>query len=182
MLWTVSDQINIIFLCKWVSAYISCFSGIYGIIWIVNTNVNMETCTRPQTHFFKNTVNWLDRSVEWFFSLTQFGIMVKGKILSTWRTTCPNVTFSFTNPAYSGLGLNLGLCHIGLESNQLSDGMDIDLSGISIMDIDNNVVSQYWNVLPLITLPLLIWQNVAVENIESKNFSPLRQWWFYSSW
>ena len=43
----------------------------------------------------------------------------------------------------TGLGLNLGLCGKKLESNQLSDGMDVDLSGISIMDINSNVVSQY---------------------------------------
>jgi len=69
--------------------------------------------------------------------------MVKGKTLSTWRTTCPDVTFSSTNPAYSGLGLNLGLCRMRLESNQLSDGMDVDLSDISIMGININAVSQY---------------------------------------
>ena len=43
MLLTVSDQIIIIFLCKWVSAYICIFDGIYGFVWIVNINVNMET-------------------------------------------------------------------------------------------------------------------------------------------
>ena len=41
MLLTVSDQIIIIILlCKWVSAYICIFGGIYGFVWIVNTNVN----------------------------------------------------------------------------------------------------------------------------------------------
>ena len=73
------------------------------------------------------------------------------------------------------MGLNLGLCGKRLESNQLSDGMDVDLSGISIMDISINLVSQYCNELPVITLPSLIGQNVAVENIESKKFSPLLQ-------
>jgi hypothetical protein len=43
MLLTVSDQIIIIFLCKWVSAEICIFSGIYGFVQIVNTDVNMET-------------------------------------------------------------------------------------------------------------------------------------------
>ena len=46
--------------------------------------------------------------------------------------------------------------------------MALDLSGISIMDISINIVSQYCNVLPVIILPALISQNVAVENIDSK--------------
>jgi len=82
---------------------------------------------------------------------------------------------STTNPTWTGLGLNLGLCGKRLESNQLSDGMDFDLSGIIVMDISINVVSQYCNELPVITLPSLIGQNVAVENIESKKFSLLLQ-------
>ena len=36
------------------------------------------------------------------------------------------------------------------------------------MGINIIIVSQYSNVLPAITVPSLIWQNVAVENIESK--------------
>jgi len=88
---------------------------------------------------------------------------------------CPNVTLSTTNPTWTGLGLNLGLCGKRLESNQLSDGMDVDLSGISVMGISTKLVSQYCNELPVITLPSLIGQNVAVENIESKKFSPLLQ-------
>jgi len=89
--------------------------------------------------------------------------------------TRPNVTLSTTNPTLTGLGLNLGLCGKRLESNKLSDGMDVDLFGISVMDISINLVSQYCNELPVITLPSLIGQNVAVENIESKKFSPLLQ-------
>jgi len=50
---------------------------------------------------------------------------------------------SNTIPAWTGLGLNLGLCGKRLESNQLSDGMDVDLSGISIMGININLVTQY---------------------------------------
>jgi hypothetical protein len=73
------------------------------------------------------------------------------------------------------LGLNLGLCGKRLEFNQLSDGMDVHLSGISTMGISINLVSQYCNELPVIKLPSLIGQNVAVENIESKTFSPLLQ-------
>jgi len=72
-------------------------------------------------------------------------------------------------------GIVTRLCGNWLESNQLSDGMDVDLSGISIMGISINLVSQYCNELPVITLPSLIGQNVAVENIESKKFSPLLQ-------
>ena len=81
---------------------------------------------------------------------------------------------STSNPTWPGLGLNLGLCGKKLESNQLSDGMDVDLYGNSVMGIIN-LVSQYCNELPVITLPSLIGQNVAVENIESKKFSPLLQ-------
>jgi hypothetical protein len=44
---------------------------------------------------------------------------------------------------WTGLGLNLGLCGKKLESNQLSDGMDVDLSVVSLMDININLVSQY---------------------------------------
>ena len=101
--------------------------------------------------------------------------MLTGKTCSTWRTNCPNVTLSTSNPTWPGLGLNLGLCGKKLESKQLSDGMDVDLSAISIMDININLVSQYCNELPVITLPSLIGQNVAVENIKSKKFSPLLQ-------
>ena len=49
---------------------------------------------------------------------------------------------STANPTWTGLGLNIGLCGKRLESNQLSNGMDIELSGISVMDINSNV-SQY---------------------------------------
>jgi hypothetical protein len=70
--------------------------------------------------------------------------------------TCPNVTLSTTNPTWNGLGLNLGLCGKRLETNQLSDGVHVDLSGISVMDININVVSQYCNELTDITLPSLI--------------------------
>jgi len=41
------------------------------------------------------------------------------------------------------LELNLGLRGKRLESNQMSDGMDVDLSGISVLDININLVSQY---------------------------------------
>jgi hypothetical protein len=34
--------------------------------------------------------------------------------------------------------------------------MDVDLSGIRVMDININAVSQYCNELPVITLPSLI--------------------------
>jgi hypothetical protein len=58
-------------------------------------------------------------------------IILRGKKL----TTCQSVTLSNTNPILTGLGLNLGLCVKRLESNQLSDGMDVDLTGISVMYI-----------------------------------------------
>jgi hypothetical protein len=54
--------------------------------------------------------------------------------------TWSSVTFSTTNPTLTGLGLNLGLCVKRLESNQLSDGMAVDVSGISVMDINISVV------------------------------------------
>ena len=69
--------------------------------------------------------------------------MLTGKTRNTWRMTCPNSNLSTTNPTWTDLGLNLGLCGKGLESNQLCDGMDVDLSGISVMDINSNVFSQY---------------------------------------
>jgi hypothetical protein len=108
--------------------------------------------------------------------------MLAGKTWSIWKTTCPNINLCTTNPTCTGLGLNLGQCGKRLKSNQLSDGMAVDLSGISVMVINSNAVSWYWNELPVITLPSLIWQNVAVQNTESKKFSPVLQWWFESSW
>jgi hypothetical protein len=54
--------------------------------------------------------------------------------------TCHNVTLSTTNPTWTGLGLNLGLCGKRLESNQLSDGMPVGLAGIGIVGINNNFV------------------------------------------
>ena len=59
------------------------------------------------------------------------------------RTICPNVTLSTTNPTWTGLGLNQHLCGKRLEYSQLSDGINVELSGISVMDINSNVVSQY---------------------------------------
>jgi len=41
------------------------------------------------------------------------------------------------------VGLNPGRCGIRLESNQLNNGMDVELWGISITDININLVSQY---------------------------------------
>jgi hypothetical protein len=86
-----------------------------------------------------------------------------------------NITLSTTNPTWTGLGLNQDLHGMRLDSNQLSDCMDVDLSGISVMGISINLVSQYCNELPVITLPSVTGQNVAVENIESRKFSPLLQ-------
>ena len=63
--------------------------------------------------------------------------------MSPWSTTCSNVNFSTTNPTRNSPELNLGLCGKRLQSNQLSDGMDTDLSGISVMDVIINFASQY---------------------------------------
>jgi hypothetical protein len=59
------------------------------------------------------------------------------------RTTCPIVTLSTTNARWTGLGLNQHLCGKGLEYSQLSNGINFELSGISVMDININIVSQY---------------------------------------
>jgi hypothetical protein len=64
------------------------------------------------------------------------------KNLKYLEKTCPYVILSTANPTWTGLGLNLGLCGKRLESNQLIDGMDVDLSGFSVMGININVVSQ----------------------------------------
>ena len=56
------------------------------------------------------------------------------------RMTCPNVTFSTKNSISTGLGLNKCLCGKKLESNQLSDGIVVDLSGISIIDINSKFI------------------------------------------
>jgi len=63
------------------------------------------------------------------------------KNLKCLRTTCPNVTLSTTNPTWAGLRLNQHLCGKRLEYSQLSDGINVELSGISVMDINSNVVS-----------------------------------------
>ena len=97
------------------------------------------------------------------------------KTWSTWRTTCHIVTLSNTNPTGTGLGLKLRLCDKRLESNHLSDSMDVGFSCISIMVINSYYISQSWNVLPVIKLPSLIWQNVAVRKIESKK--GLQHYW-----
>ena len=54
--------------------------------------------------------------------------------------TCYSVNFSTTNSTWHILGLKLGLCGERLESIQLSRGMDVHISGISIMDIKSNVI------------------------------------------
>ena len=78
------------------------------------------------------------------------------KNLKYLEKTCSNDTLSTKNPTWTDLGLNVGLCGKRLKSNQLSNGMAVDLSGVSIMDISINIGSQYCNVLPVITLPALI--------------------------
>jgi len=60
------------------------------------------------------------------------------------------------------LGLNVGLCGKKLESTQLSDVMDVDLSGINVMGIGINLVSQYCNELPVITLPSLTLRSLTL--------------------
>ena len=70
--------------------------------------------------------------------------------------TCPKVTLSTAYPTWTGLGLNLGLSNKRLQSKQLSDSMAVHLSGTDKMDIKNNVVGHYFNVLPVITLRSLI--------------------------
>jgi len=69
--------------------------------------------------------------------------MLTGKTISTWRTTWPNVTLSITNPTLIGVGLNLGPCGKRLQSNQLYEDRDIDLSGIRVEGVNINLVSQY---------------------------------------
>ena len=98
----------------------------------------------------------------------------KRKNLKYLRRNCPNVTWSTKNPTWTGLGLNNHLCGKRLQYSQLSDGMNVDLLGMSIMNINSNVI-QYCNSLPVITVPSLISQNVAVEYIESKMFTALLQ-------
>ena len=55
------------------------------------------------------------------------------------RMTCPNVTFSTKNSIWTGLGLNKCLCGKKLEPKQLSDGIEVDLSGVNVIDINSNV-------------------------------------------
>ena len=98
--------------------------------------------------------------------------MLNGKTWSNCRTSCPNVTLSITNPTWTGLGLNLGLSVKRLESIKMSDGMDIHLSGSGVMNTNIILFSQYWIELPVIKFPSLVWQNVAVQNIESKISHP----------
>jgi hypothetical protein len=168
MLLTVSEQITINPLSKWVSAKICIFSCIYGFVRIVNTNVIVETCARTETYDFKDNVKW-EGSVKLCW------IMLTAKTWSTWSTTCPSVTLSTTNSTWIGLALNLGLCSKWLQSNQLTVYVDVNLSDVIVIDININVVSQYCNILLVITLQSLIWPNVAVENIESNNFTALLQ-------
>jgi len=100
----------------------------------VNTNVIVETCARTQTYDFKDNINWEG-------SVKLCGIMLTAKTLSTWSRTCPSVTLSTTNSTWIGLALNLGLCSKWLHSNQFIVCVDVDLSDVIVIDINNNVVS-----------------------------------------
>jgi len=51
------------------------------------------------------------------------GMVVNGENRSTRRKPCASATLSTTNPTYTGLGLNMGLCIDRLASNHLSHGM-----------------------------------------------------------
>jgi len=53
----------------------------------------------------------------------------------------------------------------------MSGAMFVHFSGIGVMTL--NLIISVRNILPFITLPSLILQNVAVENTECKTFSPL---------
>jgi hypothetical protein len=49
-------------------------------------------------------------------------MILTGRNQSTWRQTCPSVTFSITNPSCSDLGLNMGLCSERPVTKHLSHG------------------------------------------------------------
>jgi hypothetical protein len=42
------------------------------------------------------------------------------------------------------------VCGKRMESNQMSDGMAVDVSGIGMVGMNSNFVSEYCNVLPVI--------------------------------
>jgi hypothetical protein len=65
------------------------------------------------------------------------------KILKYLENDLSECHLSTTNPTWTSLGLNLGLCGKRLESNQLNDGMAVGLAGIGIAGINSNFVSQY---------------------------------------
>jgi hypothetical protein len=96
--------------------------------------------------------------------------MLTGENVNNWGTPFSNVTLSTKNPTCTGLAVNLVLCCKRLESSEPSDGMDVDLPGFSVLGMSINIVSQYCNEPPVITLLSLFGQNVAVENTESKSF------------
>jgi len=54
-----------------------------------------------------------------------------------------NAIFSTTKPTWTALGFNIVVCGKRLEFNQMGYDIDVDLSGISLMGINSNVVSQY---------------------------------------
>jgi len=56
---------------------------------------------------------------------------------------CPNVNLPTTNSTWACLGLNVGVCGERLESNQLSSGMAVYLSGMGIVGIKSNFFKRY---------------------------------------
>ena len=88
-------------------------------------------------------MSWQDRTIEGLFLYEVVLNNGNRKNLKYLRTTFPNITLSTTNPKRTGLGLNQHLCGKRLEYSLLSDCINVELSGISLMDIKGNVVSQY---------------------------------------
>jgi hypothetical protein len=56
--WLFLIRLSTSYFCKWVSASICVFIGIYGFVQNVNTNVNVQTSTLNTVPYFKDTVIW----------------------------------------------------------------------------------------------------------------------------
>jgi hypothetical protein len=57
---------------------------------------------------------------EWIWS--SGGMILIGENWRTQRNTCPSATLSTTNPTWTVLGMNLGLCHEKPVTNRVSYG------------------------------------------------------------
>jgi hypothetical protein len=96
----------------YISCKISICSGSCSYRWCETMSLN---CSHQQA---------CCSSPRWYLSIESHGGMIlTGENWRTQRETCPSATLSTTNPIWSDLGVNPGLCIEMPASNCLSHGM-----------------------------------------------------------